>query len=82
MSTICKLDPTIRQERQDRRTSRRFFGNNGHHRTDIGVMCIAIHDILVALAKDPRRTGAQKQRIARKLEQEFEANMAAAKVQS
>lgn len=78
MSTICKLYPSVRAERTSRKSARRFFGAHGNLNTDIGVMCIAIHDVLAKLAKDSSRSGAFKQRIAVRLESEFEANMKAA----
>jgi hypothetical protein len=82
MSTIAKLEPNIRVERAQRRAGRRFFAQYGNLKSDIGVMCIAIHDTLVKLAKDPRRNGAAKQRIARRIELEFDANMKAAQAKA
>lgn len=76
MSTIAKLDPEVRRLRASRRNSRRFFGAHGTLKTDIGIMCIAIHDILTKLKNESHTDGAHKHIVAQRLEAEFEANMA------
>lgn len=59
MSTICKLDPTVRKSRAQRATIVRSFLKNGtlarldHKVAAIGGQMIAIH-------RDPRRTGGHK----------------------
>lgn len=77
MSTIAKLDPEVRIQRTERATARRFFASQAHLSSDTGRMCITIADILNKLKRDPRKTGAQKQRIAERVEREFEAVMKA-----
>lgn len=77
MSTVAKLNPEIRIARSQRKGARRFFTSQAHLSSDTGRMCITIADVLNKLKRDPRKTGAQKQRIAERVEREFEAVMKA-----
>lgn len=77
MSTICKLDPEVRRQRRERANSYRFFRAQSDYRTDTGKMCITITEALDKLIKDPAPSGAVKQAVARRIEREFEAIMAA-----
>jgi hypothetical protein len=77
MSTICKLDPLVRQQRTERANSRRFFRTQSNYNTDTGEMCITITEALDKLIKDPKHSGAVKHAIAQRIEREFEAIMAA-----
>jgi hypothetical protein len=77
VSTICKLDPEVRQQRRERSNSRRFFRAQSGYRTDTDKMCVTIAEAIDKLIKDPARSGAVKHAIAQRIERDFEAIMAA-----
>lgn len=77
MSTICKLDPKVRQQRRDRANSRRFFRAQSGYRTDTGKMCVTIAEALDKLIKASNVSGVRKHMIAQRIERDFEAIMAA-----
>lgn len=83
MSTICKLDPTIRQRRQARRDLLAFLESKHRHitantRIPLNARQAALNwlvyaiDLLENVIRDPKRTGRAKSRIASRLAHEFQ----------
>lgn len=73
MSTITKLDPTVRQRRAERRNALQFFERNRSIATEVGKFCISAWAHMVALRNDPGSTGARKHLIASRVIAQFEA---------
>jgi len=80
MSTVCKLGPKVRMQRSERKAaqhefaSRAFTTDKGGVPTVLAIACRAAVQALEKLRCDPRRTGAQKQRVYEQICREVKAN--------
>jgi hypothetical protein len=76
VSTICKIEPSVRKARFDRkgmlRAMRMRFANAGDGSADL---YLAMHLALDKLRRDPARDGAAKVRIYRQILDEYMLNV-------
>jgi hypothetical protein len=73
MSTIQKLDPTVRVNRKARANLLRFFEARRSLNSEIGKFCISSWAHMVALRDDSGSTGERKHRIAMRVHAAFDA---------
>lgn len=71
MSTICKIDKSVRTQRTDRANMLRFFATRAGHRTPMAVACIGFHQRLRRLRLDPRFSGVWKNQTFRSITDDY-----------
>jgi hypothetical protein len=76
MSTIAKLNPTVRQARTARRNFTRFLERQRNPFTETGRFCIGAWSHMIALRNDSGSTGARKHGIAARVKMQWDASQA------